>query len=168
MVEISSKGHAATMLSHYMGGYLKMPDVVRNGRPVWQQIGSDNYIFYDHNRYWLVGDDYNENLGRICSIRSNLNLLPVQGWEYVSDSWVWEIAHDLRFEPVRPLIPRLGRRFVKRPKKVACGGSLHNSCLNCTTCDNDCFTWIQHWSDDAPCVPKESELRCSKKMRSKL
>ena len=81
-----------------------LPNVVRNGRTVWQQIGSDNYIFYDHNRFWLVGDDYNENLGRICSIRPNLNLLPVQGWEYVSDSWVWEIAHDLRFEPVRPLI----------------------------------------------------------------
>ena len=110
MVVITSKGHTANILTNYMGGYFKMPDVVKNGRPVWQQTTSENYIFFDHNRYWLVGDNYNENLGRICSIRSNLNVLPVQGWEYVSDSWVWEIAHDLRFEPVRPLIPRLESR----------------------------------------------------------
>ena len=35
MVEISNKGHTATMLIRNMGGYLKMPGVVRNGRPVW-------------------------------------------------------------------------------------------------------------------------------------
>ena len=160
LVVITSKGHTATILTNYMGGYFKMPDVVKNGRPVWQQTTSENYIFYDHNRYWLVGDNYNENLGRICSIRSNLNVLPVQGWEYVSDSWVWEIAHDLRFEPVRPMVPRVGRKLLKKSKTkaaVACGGNLHDSCLNCTTCNSDCFTWIQNWSDDAPCVSKHSE-----------
>ena len=35
MVEIITKGHTATKLIRYMGGNLKMPGVVRNGRPVW-------------------------------------------------------------------------------------------------------------------------------------
>ena len=35
MVEIITKGHTATMLIRNMGGYINMPGVVRNGRPVW-------------------------------------------------------------------------------------------------------------------------------------
>ena len=55
MLVITSKGHTATMLTRYMGGYFKMPNVVKNGRLVWEQIGSENYIFYDYQKLFFFG-----------------------------------------------------------------------------------------------------------------
>ena len=53
-----------------------------NGRPVWVQLGGDNFFFYTSTRHWMVGLDYTKSTGCIHSKDMFLETIPVRGWQY--------------------------------------------------------------------------------------
>ena len=57
-----------------------MPGMLINGRPVWVQLGGDNFFFYTSTRHWMVGLDYTKSTGCIHSKDMFLETIPVRGW----------------------------------------------------------------------------------------
>ena len=57
-----------------------MPDLLINGRPVWEQLDGDNFFFYTSTKHWLVGPDRTSSTGCIHSKDMFLEAIPVTGW----------------------------------------------------------------------------------------
>ena len=140
----------------YLGDYFKIPGVYRYKMPVWEQAGG-KFLFYTESKYWLVSNDYHKNEGYVASNLSGLTQLPLTGWEIaIDEGWKLEAALMLEVRNQAEGHPMQGietRRLDRgnRPT-VLCGGKDVSSCLDCSTCDTDCFTWPQKWSLQKPCV----------------
>ena len=79
---ISSSGPATQLHPEKMGNYSRMPWVSINGKPVWKKLGDVepqfNYLYYTDNAYWMIGTDFNSNMGHISASHNNLNrILPL-------------------------------------------------------------------------------------------
>ena len=143
-----------------LGDYFKMPGVYRNKMPVWEQGSGDIFLFYEQNKHWMLGRDYQKDAGYVASKESGLTQLPLTGWQ-TSNGAGWKDA------PLRLITRDQAQgdpwvQDIERSRRVTCGGKEAPSCLDCSTCDTDCFTWLQKWSLQKPCVSKQCKCRpCS-------
>ena len=108
MFNITSTGPAAIRRSVWLGFYLKMDNVTRNGRPVWQKIGAgERYLFYNDNNYWVLDQKYSINsIGYITTVDQHLERPPSTGWKFHNGSMV-----------------------VEDPRLKAQESKIHNTCL---------------------------------------
>ena len=63
------------------GIYIKLPGVIRYGRPVWEHFKKISYIFYSES-FWLIGRNYDEDKGLFQSTEiRGLLMFPRKGWK---------------------------------------------------------------------------------------
>ena len=142
-----------------MPDFFKMPGVYENKMPVWEEAFTGTFIFYQ-NKHWFMGPDYHKNHGFAVSKESGLTQLPLNGWQTTTAEGKWKDAPDFRIitrdqaqgYPVQDIETR--KQDQGNKTTISCGGKEVSSCLDCSTCDTDCFTWPQKWSLQKPCVPK--------------
>ena len=132
--------------------YFKMPGVNHNMMPVWEQASRNVFLFYDKDKTWVIGRDYDNNSSSwkvVIDGESGLAQLPLRTY--------WHEWHD---HGVKLKVARAELRLITRDQAqghpwVTCGGKEASSCLDCgSICDTDCFTWSQKWSLQKPCVSK--------------
>ena len=87
VLTVASDGPAGTVQGSRMGVYEKEDSQQYNNRPVYQQDGGGDYLYYDDLGYWSIGPTLGGAIG-ISSLQTGLLTPPATGWRYV-DTGGW-------------------------------------------------------------------------------
>ena len=91
---ITSTGPAAVKRSAWLGAYLKMDNVTRNNRPVWQKGAVNHFLFYNDHNYWVVDSSYSVNYdGYFRTVNQHLEKPPSYAWNFHNGTMMVEDPH---------------------------------------------------------------------------
>ena len=94
MYNITSTGPVNKKRDYWLGPYLRMNNVTRNNRPVWQRGAGNKFIFYNDRNYWVFDNNYSVNgAGFISTVGQHLERPPSTAWKLHNGTAMVEDSH---------------------------------------------------------------------------